>query len=313
MSDLSTLLPDDLEPSFRGVMPGRGNAPLAFCRWEHPSPRGRVVLSHGYGEHAERYRHTAHWLHSLGWSVSAMDHRGFGRSAGIRGDAEGIRGFVEDLTLFLRQERHHDAPTAPRMVDGVPALALPAHPQVLLGHSFGGLVALLTLLWYPGAMDGLVLTSPALKLRDIGLPMRMLQRLLYWVAPHRPLDLPGDKSQVCSDPILVQRYWADPLCHHFVTAAFPTALEEGRRALLGLGSELDRPILLLEAGEDSVVDPEASEDFWASIPAGFLERHRLAGFMHEVLHDRQRKLAQALVEAWLVRLGNPTPTSAMSV
>ncbi|WP_005036787.1 alpha/beta fold hydrolase [Holophaga foetida] len=313
MSETTTLLPDDLEPTFRGVMLGRGNAPLAFCRWDHPSPRGRVVLAHGYGEHSERYRHTAHWLHSLGWSVSAMDHCGFGRSAGIRGDADGIRGFVEDLTCFLRQERHHDAPSTPRMVDGVPAPAPPTHPQVLLGHSFGGLVALLALLWHPDAMEGLVLTSPALRLRNIGLLMRLLQRLLYCLAPHRPLDLPGDKSRVCSDPILVQRYWADPLCHHFVTAAFPVALDEGRRVLMGLGQELDRPILLLEAGNDTVVDPGASEDFWDSVPAGLLERHTLTGFLHEVLHDLRRNEAQALVEAWLMRLGNPTGTSAMSV
>lgn len=313
MSEPPILLPDDLEPSFRGVMVGLGHVSLAFCRWDHPNPRGRVVLSHGYGEHSERYCHTAFWLHSLGWSVSAMDHRGFGRSGGTRGDAHGIRGFVEDLTLFLRQERHHDAPAIPRIVDGVPAQPLPSHPQILLGHSFGGLVALLTLLWHPDAMEGLVLTSPALKLRELSLPMRVLQRLLYWIAPHRPLCLHSDKSQVCSDPILVQRYWADPLCHRFATAAFAMALEEGRRELMGLGQELDRPILLLEAGNDTVVDPYASEAFWASVPEHFLERHILKDFMHEVHHDIRRDEAQALIGTWLTRFGNPMEGSAMSV
>jgi len=313
MNDTPILLPDDLEPTYRGVMPGLGGAPLAYCRWDHLQPKGRIILSHGYGEHSERYCHTAHWLHALGWSVSAIDHRGFGRSAGIRGDANGIRGFVEELILFMRQERYHDSPDEPRMVGGVPAPAPPSHAQILIGHSFGGLVALLALLWHPDAMEGVVLTSPALKIQEIGLPMRILQRLLYWFAPHRPLDLPGDKSQVCSDPILVQRYWADPLCHHFVTAAFPTALEEGRRILMGLGTELDRPILLLDAGDDTVVDAGASEDFWASVPPAMLERHRMEGFKHEVLHDVRRQEAQALIAAWLDRLGNPTAPPAMSV
>jgi len=271
------------------------------------------VISHGYGEHSERYRHTAHWLHSLGWSVSAMDHRGFGRSSGTRGDADGIRGFVEDLALFLRQERHRDASGSARMVDGVPAPPSPVHPQILLGHSFGGLLALLTMLWHPATMDGLVLTSPALKVRELSLPLRVLQRLLYWIAPHRPIYLPGDKTRVCSDPVLVQRYWADPLCHRFVTAGFAMALEEGREALLGLGHELDRPILLLDAGKDTVVDPHASEAFWASIPAGLLERHFLPHFMHEVNHDLQRHEAQALIERWLTRFGNPGGSSAMSL
>ena len=150
---------EDLEPTFRGFLTGHSQTPLAYVRWEHPDPKGRVVLSHGYGEHAERYRHTAKWLHDLGWSVSAMDHRGFGRSGGRRGDASGIRAFVEELALFLRHERHHDIERTgadPRIVEGVPVLPPPTQPQVLLGHSFGGLVAVLDAALargYPGRPD----------------------------------------------------------------------------------------------------------------------------------------------------------------
>ncbi len=285
-------------------MGGRGGVPLAFCRWEHPSPKGRVVISHGYGEHGERYRHTACWLHGLGWSVSAMDHMGFGRSGGPRGDATGIRGFVEDFQSFLYQERHQDAlgGRAPRL------------PQVVLGHSFGGLVALLALLWHPGALDGLVLSSPVLRLRPLPLRLRILQLLLGLVAPHRALDLPGDKGLVCSDPVMVQRYWEDPHCHHWVTAAFPRALAEGARALSGMGGELDRPILLLEAGLDTVADPDAAPGLWEAVPEGLLERYRLAGFRHEILHDIRRGTAQEIVASWLRRVpGNPAAPSAMSV
>ena len=75
--------------------------------------------------------------------------------------------------------------------------------------------------------------------------------------PHRPVQLHGDKSRVCSDPVIVQRYEADPLCHRWVTAAFGAALDEGRAEVLPLGHELDRPMLLLESGTDTVVDPDA--------------------------------------------------------
>jgi alpha-beta hydrolase superfamily lysophospholipase len=302
-----TVLPEDLEPTFRGFLKGHGETPIAFCRWEHPAPAGRVVISHGYGEHAERYRHVAHWLHGLGWSVSAMDHQGFGRSGGVRGDARSIQAFVEDLALFLRHERHHDADrqgARPRLVDGVPMPPLPVCPQVLLGHSFGGLVALLCLLWHADTLDGLVLSSPVLALRELGPFLRVAQRILGWVAPHRPLDLPNDKNQVCSDPVLVQRYWADPLCHRFITAAFVRALRQGREEVLHLGAELDRPILLLEAGEDTVVDPDGAEPLWGAVRPGLLERHRLPGFRHEVLHDLRRGEAFALVQTWLAELKN---------
>jgi len=312
------VIPADLEPTARGFLTGHGGLPLAWARWEHPSPKGRVVISHGYGEHGERYRHTAHWLHHLGWSVSSMDHHGFGRSGGIRGDADGIRPFVDDFALFLRQERRHDAErtgATARMVEGVPMPPLPVCPQVVLGHSFGGLIALLTLLWHADTLDGLILTSPAVAVRSNSKALVIAARVLRWFMPHRPIHLHGDKHRVCSDPVLVQRYEADPLCHRWATAAFGSALDEGRAEILPLGHELDRPILLLDSDEDTVVDPDGSEDLWSAVPPEFLERHRLSGFYHEVFHDRLRAEAQALTEPWLENLHrtwNPSHRPAMS-
>jgi alpha-beta hydrolase superfamily lysophospholipase len=318
MPEVLPVIPADLEPTTRGVLTGHGGLPLAWARWEHPQPRGRVVLSHGYGEHGECYRHTAHWLHSLGWSVSSMDHRGFGRSSGIRGDAVGIRAFVDDLALFLRQERRHDAQRTgaqARVVDWVPLPPLPVCPQVILGHSFGGLVALLTLLWHADTLDGLVLSSPALALRPDAQRLVRLSRPLRWLWPHRPFLLPSDKGRVCSDPVIAQRSDADPLCHHWATAAFGAALEEGRAEILSLGHELDRPILLLESGSDTMVDPDASDTLWSAILPERLERHRLQECLHDLFHDRRRGTVQALVEPWLENLlesWNPSHRPAMS-
>jgi alpha-beta hydrolase superfamily lysophospholipase len=263
-----------------------GDAALAYARWEHPAPRGRVVLSHGYGEHGGRYDHVAGWLNREGWSVSALDHRGFGRSGGVRGDSHGIRGPVEDLTRFLRQERTFDA-------------GRPGFPQVLLGHSFGGLVALLVLLWHPDTLDGLIVTSPAVKLRELPIPLKVVQKLCQWLVPHRPLELSGDKSKVCSDPELVRRYQADPLCHRFISAGFVAAMLEGRRELIGFGAELDRPILVLDAGRDIVADPDGSEALWSAVRPDLLERHRLEGFYHEIFHDLKRAEAESLACRWL--------------
>ena len=317
------MIPADLEPTVRGVLAGHGGVPLAWARWEHPTPKGRVVIAHGYGEHGERYRHTAHWLHGLGWSVSSMDFRGFGRSGGIRGDAVGIRSFVDDFALFLRQERRHDAErtgATARVVDGVPLPPLPVCPQVVLGHSFGGLIALLTLLWHADTLDGLILSSPAVAVKSNSKLLVVMSRLLRWIMPHHAVQLHGDKSRVCSDPVLVQRYQADPLCHRWATAAFGAALDEGRAEILPLGHELDRPMLLLESGTDTVVDPDASESLWSAVRPDLLERHRLPGFLHEVFHDRHRAQAQTLVEPWLEKLSrawdpsprNPSPRPAMS-
>jgi len=101
---------------------------------------------------------------------------------------------------------------------------------------------------------------------------------------------------------MVQRYLDDPFCHRFVSAAFLDAMVEGRRELLGFGAELDRPILLLDAGQDAITDPEGSEDLWSAVRPGLLERHRLEGFFHEIFHDLRREEAELLTGQWLDRL-----------
>ena len=158
---------------------------------------------------------------------------------------------------------------------------------------------MLACLWHPDALDGLVLSSPAVSLRPRAGLMKLVGSVLVRLAPHLSIDLPGNKNLVCSDPVLVQRYWADPYCHRRVTASFPAAIQEGREELLTFGSELDRPMLLLQAGSDTVVDPDGAEAIWSSIKPGLLERHRLNGFYHEIFHDIHRAEAQALVEPWL--------------
>ncbi len=249
-----------------------------------------MLLSHGYGEHGERYAHTAAWLLSQGWMVSSQDHRGFGRSEGPRGDADGgIGPFVADWRAFAAQER---------------ALA-PDLPLVALGHSFGGLVVLLAALEEASAQDGLILSSPAVVLKSRGWAMNLLQATVGRLAPHLPVDMAGNKSLVCSDEDLVRRYWADPLCHRTATPAFGQALDEGSDRVLAAGAALSVPTLLLQAGQDTLVDLPRALAFWDSVNPAILERHLLEGFLHEVFHDRRRSEAQELAAAWLARCFPP--------
>jgi alpha-beta hydrolase superfamily lysophospholipase len=152
-------------------------------------------------------------------------------------------------------------------------------------------------------------------MRPQGPRLTLLAKVLARVRPHLRVSLKSQKPLVCSDPEMVARYEADPLCHRWATAAFGTALEAGRAELLPFGAELDRPILLLESGEDVLVDLDASEGLWSALRPGMLERHRLPGVFHEIFHDRQRAGAEALVASWLDRLRsawNPSHRSAMT-
>lgn len=281
MAEIPDPSPPSAGPTLRGEQRAADGTALAWARWDRPEPVGHVVILHGYGEHGGLYAHTAAWLNRLGWSVSTLDQRGFGRSGGPRGDSRGMAVFAEDFRHFLAVQRR------------------PGLPLVVLAHSFGALVALVTLSRAPGLAEAAVLSSPSLVLRPLSWSVRAIRAVMLRLAPHLSLEMPSNKDLVCSDPARVERYWADPLCHRRMTAAYSLVFDEGRAMLRERAAALTLPMLVLEAGEDVLVDPDGAEDVWSRVPVGRLERRRLAGFRHEIFHDRRRAEAQALAGAWL--------------
>ncbi len=298
MAEPSPAAPIPAEPTSQGVQTAPDGTALAWTRWDLPAAQGRVVILHGYGEHGGRYAHTAGWLQSLGWSVAALDQRGFGRSGGARGDSAGLATFVEDFRRFLPGQRIED------------------RPLLVLAHSFGALVTLAALGQDPALVEGAILSSPSLVLRPFPWSVRMIQRILLRIAPHLSLDLPNNKDLVCSDPGLVARYWADPLCHRRMTAAYSKVFAQGFAYLLERAPRITTPLLVLEAGNDTVADPDGAAAFWDRVPPERLERHRLEGFRHEIFHDLRRLQAQDRAAHWLqrhfpARTGNSEAVQAM--
>src|SRR6266700_2371634 len=98
---------------------------LAYDMYEAAAPRAAVLALHGWADHAGRWRDLGERLCAAGYSSYLLDLRGHGRSAGRRGHLSRFSQLLGDLQAFRRAIRvRSDA------------------PQVLLGHSFGGLVAL---------------------------------------------------------------------------------------------------------------------------------------------------------------------------
>ncbi|MDO9398142.1 MAG: alpha/beta fold hydrolase, partial [Herbiconiux sp.] len=108
---------------------------VGFHAWTVERPKAVVQISHGVGEHGARYAPLAEDLNNAGYSVYAADQRGHGETwrkahGGDRarmGDLGpgGLRATVDDIRqLGLVIAREH-----------------PDVPLVLLGHSWGSLMA----------------------------------------------------------------------------------------------------------------------------------------------------------------------------
>src|ERR1700743_1359780 len=81
--------------------PSEDGVPITAYRWDPAgAPRAVVQITHGMGEHAQRYDHVARALNDAGYVVYAQDHRGHGASVisepGNLGDG-GWPALVDDI------------------------------------------------------------------------------------------------------------------------------------------------------------------------------------------------------------------------
>ncbi len=98
---------------------------LVYDMYEAAAPRAAVLALHGWADHAGRWRDVGERLCAAGYSSYLLDLRGHGRSGGRRGHLSRFSQLLGDLQAFRRVVRLRTD-----------------RPQLLLGTSFGGLVAL---------------------------------------------------------------------------------------------------------------------------------------------------------------------------
>ena len=56
-----------------------------------------VLLVHGLAEHMDRYAHVVEALNNAGWSVTAVELRGHGKSEGKRGHVDRWEQYLDDV------------------------------------------------------------------------------------------------------------------------------------------------------------------------------------------------------------------------
>jgi alpha-beta hydrolase superfamily lysophospholipase len=252
---------------------------LFHHHWPHPAPRGAIVLVHGLGEHIGRYDHIGPMFLEAGFDVRGTDLRGWGAS-------EGTRSFVESFDILLDD-----------IADDVIAASDLGVPVVLVGHSLGGLKALLYATSGRPPPDLLVLSSPAIE-NTLPKGKQLMARALARIAPRLTLKNPVDPDQLCCDPTVGERYVADPLVVEESTIGFGVAAFEAFERVPAAMGALALPTLVTHGADDRIVAPSVSE------PLGDLatvERVVYPGFRHEPFNEGGGVVAVDTITGWLDR------------
>jgi acylglycerol lipase len=264
---------------------GGGGTRIVYDVWTPDGEqRAVLVLVHGLGEHAGRYRHVVERLGGLGLTVYAPDHRGHGRSDGRPMRLRRFGEYVEDLRRLVKLagERH------------------PGQRRLLLGHSMGAAIALAYALDHQAELAALVLSAPpVVPGEDVPKAAIRVARLLGRVAPGLPLRR-LDSAGISRDPAVVAAYDADPLVYHGrVPAGVAGALLATMDGFPARLPGLRLPLLVLHGGADSMVDPRGSRLIAARAGSDDVTLKVYEGLYHEVFNEPEQDVVLDDLVCWL--------------
>ncbi len=263
---------------------------IHYYVWKAAKPRAVIQLAHGLGEYAARYEWLAGKLTGAGYTVYADDHRGHGQT--------GLGQYGGDHTKLgkLGPGGMRATIASIRQLTGMIRNENPELPVVLLGHSWGSLLAQILINKYSNEYDAVILSGSALRAfghtntGDLNAKYKHLGSTGYeWLS--------RDKSVVATAA-------SDPLM--FIANGVKLFGIADSLRLLGKpakGIEHDLPVLI-QVGSNDVVGGVKSNELLAQ---AYLERSGLSdvelivytGAQHEIFNETNKDEVVADTLAWI--------------
>jgi lysophospholipase len=259
-----------------------------YCQKE--KRRGSILLLSGRREFMEKYTETIGELIERGFDVYSLDWRGQGLSTRI--PANRHKGFIEDFDIYLNDlQMFVSNIVMPHAID----------PLIILAHSMGGHIALRFIHDHPGIADRMVLTAPMIDIFTSPLS-RWFACFITRTANKAGFDHAytfgsGDYTEekfegnnLTSDPVRFMETTKiiaenPDLATGGVTYGWLSAAIKSTDILHkpGFAKKITTAILIISAGEDSVVSNKAQKKICALLPdCEFIEIPRAR---HEILRE----------------------------
>ena len=267
------------ESSFKGV----GGLNIFTRTWRPgESPRGVIVISHGFNAHSGQYPWVADQFLAQGLAVYALDHRGRGKSEGERFFVEKFTDYEDDLATFVSMVKAEN----------------PGLPVFLLGHSAGGVIACNYVLDHQAEINGFICEDFAYQIPAPDFVLAVFKGLSY-IAPHfQALTL---KNELFSrDPAVVEDLNNDPLIagesQPLETLAAMVRADE--RLKTGF-PQITLPVLIIHGADDKVTKPSGSQAFYDNVGSTDKTLKLYEGTYHDPLHDINKELVMSDIINWV--------------
>ncbi len=243
-----------------------------------------IIYIHGTGEHSGRYLFPIEYFIDKKVAFYGLDLRGHGRSGGKWGHIDRFTDYLNDLKTFYNIVKKREGDKR----------------LFLMGRGLGGLIAVRYVEEYPNDVAGVILSSPALKVRHEVSPLMVtIGEKLSKYLPRFSMTNEIDPIFLTHDKDVIKKYMEDELVHNKVTARFFTECLSAMKVAFQKAETVNLPFLILHAGADEVVSPEGSREFFDTIPSGDKTLLIYEGMYHEITNEVERGRVFKDIEKWL--------------
>lgn len=269
-----------------GRFKGCKNFSLYYQNWRpQRNPKAILLVVHGLAEHSGRYSNLVNYFVPKGYIMYAFDHRGHGKSEGLRGHIDQFSDYLVDLKIFVDLIRSEHS-----------------NPKVfLVGHSVGGTIATAYAVNHQSELAGIILSAPTLKVgSSVSRLNIVMARLLAVLLPKLGVAA-IDASAISRDRVVVNAYVNDPLVYRGkIRARLGSELVNIiEKTLPSQMPSINLPILIMHATADRLSNPEGSRMLYQLVSSNDKTLKHYENLYHEIFNEPEHRQVLADMEAWL--------------
>jgi alpha-beta hydrolase superfamily lysophospholipase len=268
-----------------GKFRGYNNLNLYYQYWlPLGGPKAILLVVNGLAEHSGRYANLVKRFVPKGYAIYSYDHRGHGKSEGVRCYVDRFSNYLDDLKTFVDKVRHEHRDAK----------------IFVIGHSMGGTITIAHAIHHQHELDGLLLSGASLKTGPTISPALIaMAGILSLLLPKIGTTI-LDASAISRDKAVVDAYVSDPLVYRGkIRARLGAELIKTMHELPAKMPEINLPILIMHGAADQLSDPKGSQMLFERAGSKDKTLKLYDGFYHEIFNEPKRERVFKDVEAWL--------------
>jgi alpha-beta hydrolase superfamily lysophospholipase len=281
--DWGQMLETDTIKTTTSILKTPDDCDLFIRGWITDSPDVLLIL-HGLGAHSGWFIDMGNKLAARGMTVYAMDHRGFGRSGGLRGHIDNYHTYVEDIDFIVTTIRRR-------------------HPEAaihILGHSMGGIFASHYAAKYQSELASVLFLNPWVQDSSQTPVLTTLRILLGGIFKSRRYwQVAGGSEVMTTNLEAVQMLQTDTYWCRKQTSSFLYQIFLMRSTVLKNAKLISKPGLVMQAELDKAVVSEASHKLYQTLGNNDKRWKTFAGCAHDSEFEADRILLDNEVVCWI--------------